>query len=403
MWADWLYLIFSLSLIVSWLFAIRELWSFKRTTSNFLSTDVELKNTPKVSVIVPAKDEQVSIRKCLDSLSGQTYKNLECILINDRSKDSTGAVMEEFVKKYSHFKMISISELPSDWLGKNHALKKGAELSSGEYLLFTDGDVLFEKEAVSKAVQICLKNNLDHLCLLPKIRSRSWLLSSLNIFFWVALITLLKPSTMGKHKKFYAGAGAFNLVKRSVYQSIGGHNRLRLEVLDDVILGKLISFSGFSCAMAYGKGLLSLAWYESAKEMIAGFEKNGFAAMEYSVLLSFLLGVSMLYFYFLPFVIVFFAPPLAQAGLVLSLLLMQGVFFEVARQLGYNPLISLFVPFSSWLVYFAQIRSVFFNLTRGRVIWRETSYSLKQLKHHRKRLFHGVRKSTGGEGEGGPA
>ena len=196
---------------------------------------------------------------------------------------------------------------------------------------------------------------------------------------------------MGRNKKFYAGTGAFNLVKRSVYQSIGEHNRLRLEVLDDVMLGKLIAFSGFACAMAYGKGLLSLTWYGSVKEMVAGFEKNGFAAMEYSVFSSFLLGISMAYFYFLPFVVVFFAPPLAQAGFLLSFFLMQGVFFEVARQLGYNPLIGLFVPFSSWLVYFAQIRSVFLNLTRGRVIWRDTSYSLRQLKHHRKRLFHGVR------------
>ena len=391
MWVDWLYLIFSLSLIVAWLFAIRELWFFKRTTDRFLNTDVELKTIPKVSVIVPAKDEQVSIRKCLDSLAEQTYKNLECILINDRSKDSTGVVMEEFAQKYSHFKMISIRELPADWLGKNHALQKGAELSSGEYLLFTDGDVLFEKEAVSKAIQICFKNNLDHLCLFPKIRSGNWLLSSLNIFFGTVLISLLRPSIMNRDKKFYAGTGAFNLVKRSAYQSIGEHKRLRLEVLDDVMLGKLISFSGFSCAMAYGKDLLSLTWYGNAKEMIVGFEKNGFASLEYSIPLSLLLGVSMVYFYLLPFVVVFFAPPLAQTVLVFSLLLMQGVFFEVARQLGYNPLISLFVPFSSWLVYFAQIRSVFLNVTRGKVIWRETSYSLKQLKYHRKRLFHEIR------------
>ena len=392
MLTEWLYYIFALSLILSWLFAIRELLFFRQITNAFLNTDVELKHIPKVSVIVPAKDEQVSIRKCLNSLAEQSYKNFECILINDRSKDSTGTIMEEFAQKYPHFKMISISELPEGWLGKTHAMQKGAELSSGEYLLFTDGDVLFEKEAILKAVQICVKNKLDHLCLFPKVHSKSWLLSSLNIFFGTALVSLLRPSTIGKHKRFYAGTGAFNLVKQSVYQSIGGHNRLRLEVLDDVMLGKLISFSGFSCAMAYGKGFLSLTWYASAKEMILGFEKNGFAAAEYSIPLSFFMGFAMLYLYFFPFVFIFFAPPLAQIGFLFSFLLMQGVFFEVARQLGYNPLISFIVPFASWLVYFAQVRSIVLNLVRGKVIWRETSYSLKQLKYHRKRLFHEIPK-----------
>lgn len=389
---EWLYYIFALSLILSWLFAIRELLFFKKITNTFLSTDMELKSIPKVSVIVPAKDEQVSIRKCLNSLTGQTYRNFECVLINDRSKDSTGTIMEEFAQKYSHFKMISINKLPGGWLGKTHAMQKGAELSSGEYLLFTDGDVIFEKEAILKAVQICIKNKLDHLCLFPKVHSKSWFLSSLNVFFGTALISLLRPSTIGKHKRFYAGTGAFNLVKRSVYQSIGGHNRLRLEVLDDVMLGKLISFSGFSCAMGYGKGFLSLTWYASAKEMILGFEKNGFAAVGYSVLLSFFTGFAMLCLYFLPFVFVFFSPPLAQAGFLVSFLLMQGVFFEVARQMGYNPLISFIVPFAAWFVYFAQARSVVLNLVRGKVIWRETSYSLKQLKYHRKKLFYEVPK-----------
>ena len=189
---DWLYLILSLSLILSWSFIIKELWFFNRITDSFLKTTVELKDIPKVSVIVPAKDEGDSIRQCLSSLAGQTYKNLECILVNDRSKDSTGAIMEEFAKTHSHFKAISIQELPAGWLGKTHALQKGAELASGEYLLFTDGDVLFEKDAVFKTIQMCLERKLDHLCLMPRLHPKGWLLSSLNVFFGVFLLFFLK-------------------------------------------------------------------------------------------------------------------------------------------------------------------------------------------------------------------
>lgn len=383
---EWLSFIFVISLILTWIFIIREVWSFQRITKFLLKTKGELKDVPKVSVIVPAKDEEASIRKCLDSLAGQAYKNFECILVDDRSKDSTGAIMEEFAEKHSHFKMISIRELPEGWLGKNHALQKGAELSSGEYLLFTDGDVIFEKEAVLKSIRICVKNNLDHLTLLPKFNSRDWFFSALNVFYITVLISYLRPSTIGKAKRYHAGFGAFNMVKGSVYQSIGAHNKLRMEVLDDVMLGKLISVSGFSCAMAYGKGLVSLTWYANAKKMILGFEKNGFAAMEYSVFLSVLLGVSMLYFYFLPFVLIFFLPPFLQMGLILYFSLMLRVFFEMTKWLDYNPFVSLLAPFLAWIPYFAQVRSAFLNLTRGKVIWRETAYSLEELKSHRKRL-----------------
>lgn len=386
---DWLYLVLALSLILSWSFIIRELWRFNRITNIFLNTTMELKNIPKVSVIVPAKDEGASIQQCLSSLAGQTYKNLECILVNDRSKDSTGAIMEEFAKTHSHFKAISIQELPSGWLGKTHALQKGAELASGEYLLFTDGDVLFEKDAVFKTMQMCLKRMLDHLCLIPKLHSKGWLLSSLNIFFGVFLLSFLKPSRVGKNQKFYAGMGAFNLVKRSAYQSIGEHKKLRLEILDDIMLGKLISFSGFSSAMIYGKSLISLTWYANVKEMVSGFEKNGFTAVEYSVLYFILTGFYLLYFY-LPFVFVFFSPQPAQAGFILSLLLMQGVFITVAKKLDYNLLMSFLAPFSAWFVYFAQVRSVFLGLTRGQITWRETSYSLKELKNTRKKLFQEI-------------
>ena len=181
------------------------------------------------------------------------------------------------------------------------------------------------------------------------------------------------------------------MVKRSVYQAIGEHKKLRLEILDDVMLGKLISFSGFSSAMIYGKNLISLTWYASMKEMISGFEKNGFTVVEYSILSFILTGFYLSYFY-LPFVFVFFSPQPAQAGFVLSLLLMQGVFFTVAKKLDYNPLISLLAPFSAWLIYFAQVRSVFLSLTRGQVTWRETSYSLKELKNCRKELFREIHK-----------
>ena len=385
--SDGVYLLSAFSLILVQLFVLKELWAFDRKTKAFLSDGDELSGKlPKVSVIVPAKDEEAGIRECLNSLSKQTYKNLECILIDDRSEDFTGAVMEEFSKKHSHFKMISIKELPKGWLGKNHALQTGADRAEGEYLLFTDGDVIFEKEAISRAVHTAVTKGLDHLCIAPKLKAPGLWLSACNIFIEVSLLTVLRPSKIRKGGRFYAGMGAFNLVRQKSYQTAGEHKKFKNEALDDLILGKLMVFSGFSSAMIYGKNIISLTWYKNIKEMIRGLEKNGFAAWEYSVFRLSLAGAAMLYFYFLPFVFVFSSDGLARAGFIVFLLLQQAVFFSLGGRLAYRSLSCLLVPLAGGVVYFAHLRSAFMGLTRGEVLWRGAAHSLKELKESRRKL-----------------
>lgn len=389
--SDALYLIVALSLIFNWLFVFREMYFFYKISDIFRRTTVDLKNMPRVSVIVPAKNEAPSIRQCLDSLSRQTYKNFECVLVNDRSEDSTAIIMEEFAERYPHFTAISIHELPEGWLGKTHALQQGANLASGEYLLFTDGDVIFEKETLAKTVQFCLNNNLDHLCLVPKLHAKRSAEASLYVIFGVLILLSVRPSKMKKRREFYAGIGAFNLVKHHAYQTVGEHEKLRLEVCDDMILGKSLTSYGFSSALVYGEDCISLTWYDSIKDIIVGLEKNGFAAMEYSILMFITISLYILYSFFFPFVLIFYSPPLACVGFMVAILIMQSTFWVAARKQGYNSLVSLLVPFSIWIFYFSQLRSVFLSLVRRKVIWRETAYSLKELKSKRKQLSRELR------------
>ena len=126
------------------------------------------KNPPKVSVIAPACNEESAIEPAVRALINQEYPNLEIIIVNDRSKDKTGEILKRLQQTYPQLKAVQITELPQGWLGKSNALQRGAELASGEFLIFTDADVLMEKTAVSRAVAAMLQVGLDHLSLIFK-------------------------------------------------------------------------------------------------------------------------------------------------------------------------------------------------------------------------------------------
>ena len=129
------------------------------------------KSAPCVSIIVPACNEEKEIAAALQSLLEQDYPNLEIIAINDRSTDRTGKILDEFARNHSTLRVIHKTKLPEDWLGKNHALQVGSTHAHGQYLLFTDADVVMKKTTVSKAVQFMLDHNLDHLAVAPEMRA----------------------------------------------------------------------------------------------------------------------------------------------------------------------------------------------------------------------------------------
>ncbi|MCY4321267.1 MAG: glycosyltransferase family 2 protein [Bdellovibrionaceae bacterium] len=386
---NWLYLFISCLILFHWLYIIKLGLEFRKINldfSNFLNKTgiTKQKSFPKVSVIFSARDEELSIRRTLQSLSDQNYKNMEVIMINDRSKDKTALIMEEFSKKYSHFKKIDIKELPKSWLGKTHALYLGAKQAQGEYFLFTDADVWFDPKAIEKALSFLIEKNLDHLTLTPDLKSKSALLSSLKLFFVVVFFLYSRPSKI-KDNKSYMGVGAFNLIKKSVYQKIGGHKKLRLEVIDDVGLGRLVFLNRFKSYLASGRDLLNIYWYNSSKEMFKGLEKNVFSIINYSILKFILANFYFFTVFYSPFIFIFFSSSVfLKICFSFNLFLMLAVFFNTAKELRYNPVVSLITPFSFILLHFNFIYSVFKVLILQKIVWRDTSYSLKEIKTYLK-------------------
>ena len=127
-------------------------------------------NVPKVSIIVPACNEERNIEVALKSLVTQNYKNLEIFVVNDRSTDETASILDRLATEYSKITISNISELPLGWVGKNHALYNGAKQAKGEYLLFTDADIVMDSTAIQRAVYHMQQNKLDHIAVMPEIK-----------------------------------------------------------------------------------------------------------------------------------------------------------------------------------------------------------------------------------------
>lgn len=224
---------------------------------------------PFISVIVAAKNEENGIYKSIQSLLDQQYPSFEVIVVNDRSTDQTLPFLTQLKEKHRNrhkLTIITISSLPNGWLGKNHALYQGTKHASGEWFIFADGDVLFSKHALNKAVHCVTANQLDHLTIIPeniggtlsyKAFHSYW--SILGVWNFIQL----------KH----AGVGAFNMIRSSVYEKIGTHRVLSMAPDDDLKLGKRVVQSGYKQKLGFGKKVIRIQWYENIPQVISGLEK----------------------------------------------------------------------------------------------------------------------------------
>lgn len=376
----WVFLIIACAILFYWLRLVWFSLSFAKLIERFSIVKPIEGPLPKVSVVVPARNEGSHIEECLQALQKQTYKNLEVILVNDRSDDSTGAVMERYASMSPNWKYIEIKILPDGWLGKNNALEQGGKIATGDYIVFTDGDVVYNPLTIEKTIQSVLTHNLDHLVLSATLKGDGPLLIAMQALFTVGMVSILQLHKLGKSPNYYVGAGVYNLVKTSLYRSIGGHESIRLEVIDDLMLGKIMVQAGGKPGFMDGRDLISVEWYPNAWQMVKGLEKNGFASVRYSFikLLAFMTVIYGIYLF--PYVGVFIFPMPINLLFGISLFFSHAIMAEVSRRTGHSIWVTFLLPIAAIYIGFAFLRSAILILSRGQVTWRDTSYSLKLLK-----------------------
>ena len=336
---------------------------------------------PGVSVIIPARNEQVQIRNALTTLLKSTGVRIELIAVDDRSTDTTGQIMDEVASTDDRLRVVHIKECPEGWLGKNHAMHVGSRMATQELILFTDGDILYKPRALEAAVRHFQSSKLQHLCLLPNMIPGGVIENVLVTFFGLAFATGMQIHLIKTRWPLaYAGVGAFNLVDAKFYRSLGGHQPIALDVLDDVKLGKMIKKNGGRVDFQMADDWLSVRWQPSLWGVVTGLEKNGFASLNYSIRQILFVTLIFIVAMILPCVMPFVLPLRESSGFLAAAICWHLVYaFLVYRLPGAWKLVALFMT-GPCIMAFAYWRSAVITLRQGGVKWRDSFYPLKQLR-----------------------
>lgn len=348
---------------------------------------------PSLAVIFAARNEAENVERAVQSLLSQDYPSLEVTAVDDRSTDATGEILDRLAAGHSSLRVVHVHELPSAWLGKNHALDLGAKSTSAEWLLFTDADVVFAQQALRKAMAFGAACGADHVVVLPEVPAEGFG-EGLFLAMFVSLFSFYSPleAVEKRESKAHLGIGAFNLVRASALAALGGFRNLSLSVDDDMRLGQALKAAGFQPRVLIGSGAVSVRWQVGLAGMIRGLEKNFFAAAEFRlwlallyVALFFLLGAA-------PHAGLLFGPwwtrILCGAGVAAMCACVQ----QAGRESDLRWYYGLTMPISAALIDIAMLRSIGLTLFRGGVRWRDHHYPLSELRHHVRERNAWVRK-----------
>jgi glycosyltransferase involved in cell wall biosynthesis len=351
-----------------------------------------LNGEPRVSIIVPARNEEEDIRATLLQLLALDYSNYEVIAVNDRSIDRTGAIMDEVAAtenvrgadsnfRPTWLKVIHISELPSGWLGKTHAMWTAGQQASGEWLLFTDADVLFKPDSLRRAVAYADAERADHLVLFPRMIMKRPSERMMIAFFQALFVFGHRPWKVADPKaRDHMGVGAFNLVRRSVYEAVGTYRALRMEVLDDMKLGKVIKNAGFAQRNVFGEDLISLHWAKGAFGVVDNLTKNFFAVLSFQWPRTVATVIALGFLNLGPFLGVGLAHGWVRVPYSIALVSLFGVYYGMSRRSPVPAYYFFLHPVSTTLFMYILLRSMIQTLANDGIVWRGTKYPLDELR-----------------------
>lgn len=338
---------------------------------------------PRVTIVVPARNEETAIRQALSQMLALDYDNYEVIAVDDRSTDRTGEIMDEVAANTEgKFKIIHIHDLPAGWMGKAHAMWSAAKLATADWILFTDADVMFRPDCLRRAIAYAEAERADHLVLFPRTIMKRPGEKMMLAFFQLMFVFGHRPWKVADPKaKDHIGVGAFNLVRRKVYEAVGTYEALRFEVVDDMKLGKVIKNAGFRQRNVLGEDLLELHWAQGALGVVRNLTKNFFAVMSFQAWRAIGFCFAAAFINIMPFAGVFLAHGWARLPYAISLLCLLFLYVGMSLFSDVRPWYLLLHPLATLLFIYTMLRSMFFALRNNGVEWRGTIYPLEDLRH----------------------
>ena len=339
---------------------------------------------PRVSIIVPARNEEEDIELSLTRLLELDYDNYEVIAVNDRSTDRTGEIMGRVALSGSvrgRLRVIHHSELPFGWLGKTHAMWTATNEATGDWLLFTDADVLFKPDSVRRALAYAEAEHADHVVLFPQMIMKRPGEYMMIAFFQTMFVFGHRPWKVADPKtRDHMGVGAFNLIRRSVYEAVGTYEALRMEVLDDMKLGKVVKNAGFAQRNVFGADLISIRWAHGARGVVENLTKNFFAVLSFQWWRTVISAFGLAFLNLMPFLGVCLAHGWERVPYAIALASMFLIYLGMSWRSGVPAYYFALHPVSTALFIYTLLRSMFHALRNDGIVWRGTKYHLEELR-----------------------
>lgn len=341
----------------------------------------ERESWPRVSMVVAARNEQAGIEPAVRSLLAMDYDHYDVLVVDDRSTDATAAILERVAADREQLRVVHLEQLPDGWLGKNHALWCGAQQADGEYILFTDADVIMEATTLRRAITLMRHEGLDHLAVTPDAEMPSPILEAFVTLFINLFAIYTRPwKVSDPSSSAHCGIGAFNLVRRDVYQAVGTHQAIAMRPDDDVKLGKIIKAAGYRQRVAWGARMIRVPWYRSLRELICGLEKNAFSGVNYRVSTVVAATAALLTFDVWPFVAWAVVGGTARYLYLFTVATLLGHAWWTARTMRFSIMSVPLFPLAVLLLIYIQWRAMLLTYWRGGIQWRGTHYPLDALR-----------------------
>jgi glycosyltransferase involved in cell wall biosynthesis len=347
-----------------------------------------IRRFPQVSVILPARNEDLYIARCLDSLLGQDYPNFEIIAINDSSTDRTGEIIKAYAAKDSHIIHIDATPKPEGWTGKNWACYQGYLHAQGELLMFTDADSKHLPSAMSLAVGHLVSQNLDALTAVPRLICNDfWTKMTLPVLA-TFLHTRFSPIRVNDpNTKTGYFFGSFFLITRSTYEAVGTHEGVKEELVEDGALGGKVKASKFRMKMLRGENQIDAVWARDLQTLWQGLRRFMIPVYSQDKVDAYMMVTAVFFILFAPFVslpyllVASFAGNLSfpmLLGLQVSTiaLIMITIAAQCRLAIFENPLYAFAAPLSGTLISFSFISAIADAKKKGAVSWRDRKYTI---------------------------
>jgi len=337
-------------------------------------------DTPLVSILIPARNEEENIKACLNGLLNQEYPNLEIIVLDDLSSDRTSEIVEEYAQKNNRVSLLRGIPTPPGWTGKNWACHQSSKNARGEFFIFTDADNTHNKMAVANTVGWMQSLQLGLFSSFPqqitKTISEKLVIPVIDMMVYSYLPLWL--TYYSKFSSLSAANGQWIAFTKESYNKIGGHEIVRSEIVEDVKLARRAKKLGMKILTASGKNAVSGRMYRSWREVWQGFSKNLFGLVEYKTIPFFLILCFMIIAFVLPYFLAFIDTHiiLAVIGIILNILI------RLILSLKYNhPLLTSIIlhPLSIIITVTIAINS-YYCYKKGSLYWKGKKINLRDRK-----------------------